>query len=196
MNEALHITFAIKPSLSESDHVIFEEALRRTIPQPEIAHISSSDMKPTPDLYPSRRNFDSNVGVYIKYSSKCEKCSEFYNNIETRLDVFSIEEFMNDEKTQRVQDILFLGVDGFSGEISPTLMHTSVRNTDESSSYILYAINDDHHMHGNDALGQVLFFIFFIFFFFVLILSLWNVPVVNFERQKEENKYCSCSCFA
>lgn len=183
MNDALHVVFAIKPNPSESDLDVFEQGLKNLIPRAEDTHITSRGMQPTPELYPVSRSFDSNIGVYINYPDDCSECTEFYNNINTRLDFFSIESFMNAGGTQRLQDLLFLGTDAYSGELNPIPKHT-VATSGDDDEYILYRVNgrDDYEW------SWIWILVFAIILLSLCVWAAWDSPV--YYRRTRPQSHC------
>jgi hypothetical protein len=164
--------FAIKPSPGESDMVVFEHALKQVFPMGSDTYIRTTLADPTPELYPFKRNFDNNVGVYINFPDSCEECIHYYNDIETRFDYFSVERIMNDGGVNRLQDLVVLGVDAYSGDVEPVSRH-AITASDDHDSYVLYRVRDNTTSWEYGWLWAL----FVIVFIAVIIWAAWDVPV-------------------
>ena len=175
MNEALHAIFAIKPNPTDSNVVIFEQSLRNIIPRSEDTHITTTKLKSTPELYPESRNFDANIGVYINYPDDCTECTEYYNNMETRLDYFGIEKFMNDGGIQRLQDLILIGIDGYSGDMDPTSKHTILTSPTSEDEYIIYKVYDNYE----GEWAWILYIVIAIVLFSICIWASWDYPLYH-----------------
>lgn len=183
MNEALHVTFAIKPNPSDSDLVIFEQSLRRIIPRSDDTYITTTELEPTPELYPKSRVFDANIGVYINYPDDCTECTQYYNNMETRLDYFGIEKFMNDGGIQRLQDLLLIGIDGYSGDIQPVSKHTILTSSESGNEYIIYKVND----HYDSGWAWIFYILIIIVCLSICIWTSWDYPLYHRRTRTSGN---------
>ena len=175
--DAVHVTFAIKPSPDESTLLIFEHALRSVIPEERRTHITVTLQEPTPEAYPARRSFENNLGVYIHPPDDCPSCKADYEEIESRFDYVAVEAIMNENGIDRLEDLLVLGLDAYSGDLQVVSRHTIVSDH-HGNEYIVHEVHDDYW--ATEWLWALLIILFFVV---LLVWLAWDTPLYTWRAR-------------